>query len=169
MVACSTIPGTVVFVEVAWLDEREARAWRGFQDLQRRLNTELARQLADESDLSLPDYEVLVNVTEAPDGLRAHVLAELLGWHKTRLSHRIKAMVQDGLVAKEPCPRDRRGYFVVPTAKGREAIEKAAPGHVAAVRRLFVDLLTEHELDVLVEVTERGLAALRVQPDQGRP
>ena len=156
-----------------WLDEREAKAWKGFQNLQRRLDSELARQLAEDSELSLSDYEVLVVLTAHPDGVRAFALAEMLGWDKTRLSHRVKAMLEDGLVVKKPCPIDRRGYFVVATAKGRRAIKKAAPGHVAAVRRLFIDLLSEHELDVVGEVTGRALAALDGAadpvPELGRP
>lgn len=143
-----------------WLDERELRAWSGFQRLHRRLEVELARQLDQESTLSLPEYEVLAVLTDAPDGLRGFELAETLGWDKTRLSHRIKAMAADDLVTKRACPEDRRGYVVAVTAKGRRAIEAAAPGHVAAVRRLFVDLLDEHELDVLGEVATRALARL---------
>ena len=150
-------------VRPRWLDEREQRAWRGFQALQRRLDTELARQLNEDSKLALSDYEVLVALTDQPDGVRAFALAELLGWDKTRLSHRIKAMAAEGLVAKRPCPVDRRGYFVVATAKGRRAIEAAAPGHVDAVRRLFIDLLSDEELDAVGDITERALAAL----DQG--
>lgn len=143
-----------------WLDEREARAWQGFQSLQRRLDTELARQLANDSQMLLSDYEVLVVLTAHPTGLRGFELAELLGWDKTRLSHRVKAMAGDGLVVKRPCPADRRGYVVVATAKGRRAIAQAAPGHVDAVRRLFIDVLSDDELDVVGDVTERALAAL---------
>jgi DNA-binding MarR family transcriptional regulator len=63
-------------------------------------------------------------------------------------------------VEKEACESDRRGAFVVITARGREVIEAAAPGHVAIVRRLVVDRLDTHELDVLARVTETVLAAL---------
>ena len=49
--------------EVRWLDEREARAWRGLQFMQMQLEAELARQLTVESDLSYPDYSVLVALT----------------------------------------------------------------------------------------------------------
>lgn len=116
--------------------------------------------MEEDSRLRLSDYEVLVVLTANPSGLRGFELAELLGWDKTRLSHRMKAMVTDGLVAKRPCPDDRRGYVVAATAKGRKAIETAAPGHVAAVRRLFIDLLDEHELDIVGDTTERALGAL---------
>lgn len=147
-------------MEPRWLDEREAKAWQGFQALQRRLDTELARQLADDSELLLSDYEVLVVLTAHPEGMRGFALAELLGWDKTRLSHRTKAMVANGLLTKQPCPVDGRGYVVVATDEGRRVIADAAPGHVAAVRRLFIDLLSRRELDILGDITERALAAL---------
>lgn len=144
-----------------WLDDREARAWRGLQFMNMQLDAALARELAADSDLSIQDYAVLVALTDQPDAsLRAFELADLLGWDKTRLSHHIKRMSARGLVSKEVCPTDRRGFFVVITPTGRRAIETAAPGHVAAVRRLFVDLLTEHELDVMAQVSAKVLAAL---------
>ena len=43
---------------------------------------------------------------------------------------------------------------------GRAAIEKAAPGHVADVRRNFIDLLTPAELDMLAALNERILRHL---------
>jgi DNA-binding MarR family transcriptional regulator len=45
-------------------------------------------------------------------------------------------MSRRGFVVRRDCVGDRRGAEVVLTAVGRTAIESAAPGHVAAVRRL---------------------------------
>lgn len=150
-----------------WLDEREARAWRALQLMQMRLEGELARQLAADSDLSYPDYLVLVALTEQPDGrMRLFELAGVLGWEKSRLSHHVGRMAGRGLVEKEQCDSDRRGAYVVVTGSGRRAIEAAAPGHVAAVRRLFVDRLTPSQLDAIAEAAEVVLAGLdeMVQP-----
>lgn len=145
----------------AWLDERELRAWRALQLMQLRLTAELARQLAHDSDLSYQDYVVLVALTGAPDGrLRLFELARDLGWEKSRLSHHITRMADRGLLAKEPCDDDRRGAFVVVTAHGRSAITAAAPGHVDAVRRLFVDRLTARQLDIIAAAAEAVLAGL---------
>jgi DNA-binding MarR family transcriptional regulator len=147
--------------EVRWLDERELRAWRSLQFMQMRLEGELARQLAAESGLSYPDYLVLVALTDRPDGrMRLFELAEALGWEKSRVSHQVGRMADRGLVAKEKCDSDRRGAFVVITAKGRREIEAAAPGHVAAVRRLVVDRLSAAQLDAIGEAAEVVLAAL---------
>jgi DNA-binding MarR family transcriptional regulator len=147
--------------DVRWLDEREARAWRGLQAVQLRLTARLSRELAADSELSWPDYAVLVVLTDQPDGrMRAYELGRELGWEKSRVSHHVSRMVERRLVTRERCPSDQRGAFVVVTARGRGAIEAAAPGHVAAVRRHFVDLLTDEQLDQLAAITETVLDAL---------
>jgi DNA-binding MarR family transcriptional regulator len=147
--------------EVQWLDERQERAWRALQFMQMRLEGELARQLAADSGLSYPDYLVLVALTDHPEGrLRHFELGHLLGWEKSRLSHHIGRMAERGLVKKERCDSDRRGAYVVVSAHGRREIEAAAPGHVAAVRRMFIDPLTAEQLDAIGDAAESVLAGL---------
>jgi DNA-binding MarR family transcriptional regulator len=146
---------------VPWLDERQQQAWRGLQVMQARLNAALASQLASDSDLSLADYVVLVVLSEHSAGAaRLFELAQYLGWERSRVSHHIARMAARGLVRKERCAVDRRGSFVVVTPAGRRAIEAAAPGHVRAVRRLFVDALTDQQLEVLAEAARRVVAAI---------
>lgn len=147
--------------KVRWLDEREARAWRALQLMQMRLEGELARQLAGQAGLSYPDYVVLAALTDRPDGrMRLFELARDLGWEKSRVSHHIARMAQRGLVKKERCAADGRGAFVVVTRRGRKEIDAAAPGHVDAVRRLFIDRLTPGQLDAVGAAAETVLAAL---------
>jgi DNA-binding MarR family transcriptional regulator len=146
--------------DARWLDEGEARAWRSLQFMQMRLEAELARQLAADSGLSYPDYVVLVALTDRPDGrMRLFELGRVLGWEKSRLSHHVGRMAGRGLVEKERCDTDRRGAWVVVTRHGRQEIEAAAPGHVATVRRLFVDRLTPAQLDAVADAAETVLAA----------
>jgi DNA-binding MarR family transcriptional regulator len=128
--------------------------------MQMRLEGELARQLAKDSGLSYPDYLVLVALTDRPDGrVRLFELADVLGWEKSRASHHVGRMVDRGLVKKKTCASDRRGFYVVVTARGRHEIAAAAPGHVATVRRLFVDRLTPEQLDAVGDAAEAVLAA----------
>lgn len=148
-------------IEVRWLTEREERAWRALQFMQMRLEGELARQLAADAGLSYPDYLVLVALTDRPDGrMRLFELAGVLGWEKSRASHHIGRMVDRGLVKKQKCDSDRRGFYVAVTPRGRREIEAAAPGHVATVRRLFVDRLTTAQLDAIADAAHSVLAAL---------
>jgi DNA-binding MarR family transcriptional regulator len=153
--------------ETPWLDEQEARAWRTLQMMQLRLNAVLARDLAYESELSHQDYLVLVELT-AREGGRARLfeVGHSLGWEKSRLSHHVARMVDRDLVRRERCESDRRGAYVVITARGRREIEAAAPGHVRAVRRLFVDRLTPEQLETVAEVAETVLAGLDEREDR---
>jgi DNA-binding MarR family transcriptional regulator len=151
--------------DVRWLDEREERAWRALQFMQLRLERELAHQLAAGSHLSYPDYLVLVALTDHPTGrLRMFELGEVLGWEKSRVSHHVARMADRGLVKKESCGTDRRGAYVSVTRTGRTAIRRAAPGHVAAVRRLFVDRLSPDQLDAVADAAETVLAAFDRPP-----
>jgi DNA-binding MarR family transcriptional regulator len=147
--------------QVRWLDPDEQRAWRAVQVMQARLNAALATQLAAETGLSLADYVVLVMLTDMPSGAaRVHELARHLGWERSRVSHHVARMAERGLVRKERCASDRRGSYVVVTEAGRRALEAAAPGHVAAVRRFFVDVLTAEQLDALAEAAGQVVHAI---------
>ena len=148
-------------VEPRWLDEREAHLWQAYRDLQRELRNALDRQLVDDAGLSGAEYALLVPLSEAPGGrLRARDLGAMVGWDRSRISHQLSRMEHRGLVTREPCPDDARGSIVRLTPAGRSAIEAAAPNHVAAVRRFFVDPLSDDELDTLATLLDRLLAGL---------
>jgi DNA-binding MarR family transcriptional regulator len=144
-----------------WLTDDEQRAWRGLLQMTSRLDARLNRELQQTSGLSLADYDVLVLLTEAPGGrLRMFELVEELQWEQSRLSHHIARMQRRGLVGRDQCTTDRRGAFVVLAGAGRDAIDKAAPAHVALVRQLVFDELSEEQVAVLESFTGRVLARL---------
>ena len=145
-----------------WLDDEQQAVWRAWLDVTARLPVALHRDLRASSDLSLPDFDVLVRLTEHPDGrLRSSVLAEALQWERSRLSHHVGRMVRRGLVAREECADDGRGAWVVVTDAGRTAIERVAPTHVATVRHVLLDALTPTQVRDLREI----LAAIRSRLD----
>jgi DNA-binding MarR family transcriptional regulator len=149
-----------------WLDEREQHAWRRFISMKSQLEGRMARQLQRDSALSESDYEVLVQLSEAPEGRqRVFELGRATQWEKSRLSHHLTRMAQRGLVARESCPTDSRGAFVVLTDAGRRAIEAAAPQHVEHVRRWFIDALTPEQLDALAEMCDAVLERLAEDGD----
>lgn len=129
--------------------------------MQMQLDAALSRQLAVDSQLSYPDYLVLVALTDRTDGrMRLYELAVELGWEKSRASHQVSRMAARGLVSKEKCDSDRRGAFVAITAQGKREIEAAAPGHVAMVRSLFVDVLTPAQIKAVGEAANAVLHAM---------
>jgi len=142
-------------MEPRWLDEREERAWRGFQRLRIELTAHLARQLSQECGLTEADYAVLVAVSEAPgQRIRSRDLGRQLGWERSRLSHQIARMEARGTVKRASCQDDARGFDVILTDAGLAAIEAASPAHAEAVRHCFADLLTPAQLDTLGDIAD---------------
>jgi DNA-binding MarR family transcriptional regulator len=134
--------------------------------MQGRLRYQIGSRLQRETGLSEADYEVLVNLSEAPGGrLRPRDLGGATRWEKSRISHHVGRMEERGLVRRKVCPTDRRGAFVAITPAGRRAIERAAPRHVEHVREVFVDALTPAQLDALAEIAEAVLVRLGEGPE----
>jgi len=148
-----------------WLTEDEQRAWRGLLRMTAQLNARANRQLLQEYGISLPDYEVLVALSEAPEGrLRVFEIADALAWEQSRVSHQLARMQRRGLIAREDCASDARAAFAVLTAAGRAAIERAAPAHVEQVRQLVFDGLSPDQLAALTEITTGVLDRLAATP-----
>jgi DNA-binding MarR family transcriptional regulator len=145
--------------ETRWLDDDEQHAWRAYLRMNTVLGAALARRLLSDSMLSMPDFEVLVHLTDADDDrARVSELARVMRWEKSRLSHHLSRMEKRGLVAREECDSDGRGAFIVVTGEGRAAIEAAAPSHVDAVRQHFFEVLTSDDVEALRSIADRVIA-----------
>ncbi len=153
--------------DLGWLTPAEARAWRGYRRMRTLLDLQLARDLARDSKLSEPDYDVLSTLTEREDSRwRAGDLAERLLWSTSRLTHHVKRMEARGLVQRHPCGDDGRGAILTLTDAGWSALRAAAPLHVRSVREHLIDRLTPEEIDSLAAIAEkvsRHLAGTRVK------
>ena len=137
--------------EPRWLNDDEQQAWRATVHLSQLLMRQLDRDLSTHG-LSGHDYEILVELSEAPDSrLRMTELADATSQSRSRLSHQISRMEARGLVRRDNCEGDKRGTFAVLTDEGMAAIRRVAPDHVEHVRRHFIDRLTPRQLE---EVTE---------------
>ena len=135
-----------------WLDEEEMAAWRALLTAHRRLVHRLDSELQASQELSVADYGVLVELSEAEEGrMRMSELAERLGLSPSGLTRRLDSMVRGGLVERRSCPTDRRGTFAVLTPEGRTRLAQAAPDHVAHVRHHFVERLSRPQLRALAD------------------
>src|SRR3954468_15956785 len=126
--------------ETEWLDDEEQRAWRTLLRHQVYVIDRLDSELVAGHGLALADYEILVQLSEAPERrLRMAELADSALVSRSRLTHRVDRLVADELVERQPCPTDRRGTFAVLTDAGLKLLEQAARTHVAGVRRYVID------------------------------
>lgn len=133
-----------------WLNETEQTAWRAYLEVMRLLPNHLEDRLHERHGLTLTDYQVLVEVSEADEHrLRMTELSHRTQLSKSRLSHQIGRMERAGLVVRTQCPQDRRGQWAELTEQGWRVLRAAAPEHVGDVRELFFDLLDEQQTEVL--------------------
>jgi DNA-binding MarR family transcriptional regulator len=130
-----------------WLDADQQRAWRAYIVGTTLLMERLDRDLRENHDLSLPEYEILVRLSEAPDRmLRMAELADSVKNSRSRITHTIARMEKDELVERRQCAADGRGVFAILTDKGYALLVDAAPVHVASVREGLVDLVAPEDL-----------------------
>jgi DNA-binding MarR family transcriptional regulator len=146
-----------------WLTEEQQQIWRGYLTMASQLQTAMHRQLQQDCELSLSDYDVLVELSEEGP-LRINELGEALGWEQSRLSHQLRRMRGRGLVVRHGSGDDRRGATVELTDSGRAALDAAAPGHVELVRSAVFDGLTATQLRAFGSVIETVLERLATSP-----
>lgn len=147
-----------------WLNKDEMRAWLAFTAAVPLLDRRLDQRLRRDAGLSHLQYLILARLSNAPDGaLRMTELADSLANTKSGLTYQVEQLEKAGLVCRRTCAYDTRGVLAALTDAGRRRLEEAAPGHVAAVRELFIDVLTPEQLtaiaDGLGEVTRRLAAS----------
>lgn len=127
--------------EPRWLDRSEQRSWRALVMGMTLLTDRLDEDLRREFDLSLPEYEVLVRLSEREDHqMRMAQLADAMAHSRSRITHTVKRMEEAGWITRSTSPEDRRGVVATMTPAGHDLLVRAAPTHVEGVRRHLVDL-----------------------------
>jgi DNA-binding MarR family transcriptional regulator len=153
--------------EPRWLNETERRAWLslmalvivGLPDIERTFRAH---------GLVHVEYGLLAGLSEQHEGLRLCDLARVMNVSPSRLSHRMRKLVERGYVQVRGSEDDGRVSIAVITAAGRRLVEEIAPQHVADVRRLLFDRLDEAQAaalaDALSAVAGHLGACQRVDP-----
>ncbi|TDV42247.1 MarR family winged helix-turn-helix transcriptional regulator [Actinophytocola oryzae] len=150
--------------EPRWLSEEERQTWLAVVGLLVRLPSALDAQLQRDAGISNFEYQVMAGLSESPDrSMRMSDLAALSNGSLSRMSHVVKRLERQGWVERGPDPSDGRYTIATLTHDGYQKVVDAAPGHVAAVRRLVFDPLTKPQTRQLREIGHRVLNA--VDPD----
>src|ERR1700685_2332931 len=153
------MPGTAG--QPHWLTSEEQQAWRATVRLSQLLMRQLDRELT-EFGLNGRDYEILVELSEAPDHrLRMTDLADATSQSRSRLSHQISRMEKRGLVRRDDCEGDKRGTFAVLTKAGFQGIERVAAHPGGDVRRHFIDRPSAQQQEEIRSSFQRIVDLLR--------
>jgi DNA-binding MarR family transcriptional regulator len=132
---------------VKWLTATELGSWLSVVRLMTWLPWSIDQQLQRDSNLRMVEYQVLAMLSESPQRtMRMSPLAEVTNASLSRLSHLVERLEKRGFVRREPDPTDGRFTNAILTEKGLRALVEAAPGHLAHVRSLVIDVLSPEQL-----------------------
>jgi DNA-binding MarR family transcriptional regulator len=133
-----------------WLTNDQQRAWRAYIVGTTLLMDRLDRDLREGHDVSMPEYEILVRLSEAVDhALRMAELAHSVKNSRSRTTHTIARMERAGLVERRQCLSDGRGVVAHLTDAGFAKLQAAAPDHVASVRAGLVDVVRPEDMEAI--------------------
>lgn len=122
----------------------------------------LAPQLRDHG-MTETEFEVLLRLRRSPgQRLRMSDLAAQTALSTSGITRVVDRLERDGLVCRETCVSDRRGFWAALSDQGRARIDGALDGHTALIEQYFTGRLSSNELDVLT-------ATLRKVRDVVRP
>jgi DNA-binding MarR family transcriptional regulator len=154
------------------LSGAELAAWRGMLRVHASLLRALDADLSAAHGIGLRSYEVLLHLGDAEQQrLRMSDLSDSVLLSASGISRLVDRMARDGLVRRERCAEDGRGYWAVLTADGREKLAEARPTHLAGVRRLFLSRFSDEDLAGLAAYWDRVLpgASAVAQPADRDP
>ncbi len=120
----------------------------------------LERRMEEQHGLPLSWWDVLLQLADGLEGrLRMGELAESVLLTRSGITRLVDRMIVEGLVDREPCAGDRRGYYAVITQKGRDTIERVGPDHSKDAWEVFLGHINEEEAVLMGKVFNRVLAA----------
>jgi len=142
------------------LSSRDARLepWRAFIEAHARITRRLDEELRAEHDISLAEYDALLNIADAPDRrIRMRHLADRVILSKSGVTRLIDRLVLDGLVARDTCLTDARGAEAVLTSAGMDRLRRASRTHLRGIEEHFLAGLDAEDVSA-VQRTMRAVA-----------
>ena len=116
-------------------------------------------QMIEPHGITLQQYNVLRILRGAgPDGLPTLAIGERMIEQTPGVTRLVDRLERKGLVARAPCPKDRRRVFCRITAKGLDLL-KELDDPVNRWDSLAVSVLPPSELDLLVDLLDRVRAS----------
>jgi DNA-binding MarR family transcriptional regulator len=111
-------------------------------------------QMRRETGLTMPRYDVLMQLDLAGGQLGLTELAETIVLSPSGLSKLLDRMETSGLIRREPDPRDARSTFAKITPHGRALVRKTRKSHHAWLQRAFGDVLDDCDVAELTRIME---------------
>jgi DNA-binding MarR family transcriptional regulator len=120
--------------------------WRRLLRYLRESTTYLDAALVRDRDVSLEDYDVLVQLHEAGGTLRMTDLSDAVLVTKSSCTRLVDRLVARGLVERRTSEGDRRSIEVHIAKQGRAVLRRAAVTHLRGIDAVFASRLNDRDL-----------------------
>jgi DNA-binding MarR family transcriptional regulator len=144
------------------LSGEDLETWSALATVLVWLPAALDAQLQRDADVTHFEFGVLYALAHAPERtLRMSVLAGYANSSLSRLSRAATRLETKGWLRRTVDPADGRYTLAILTDLGAQKVVQADPGHVATVRRLVLDPLTQAQARQLREISRRITSSIR--------
>ncbi len=157
-------------------DDPRLAPWRAFLEAHARVSRRLDEDLRAEHDLSLAEYDALLNIAQAPERrMRMRQLSDRVILSKSGVTRLIDRLVADGLVERSACLADARGAEAVLTESGLARLRQASRTHLRGINEHFLEPLGGADVSALesamraVAISAGPGSAGRCAPDGTEP
>ncbi|MEU4511822.1 MarR family transcriptional regulator [Nonomuraea wenchangensis] len=149
----------------AGLNSEQLGAYFALMEVSSLLQYAVEEHLRADGDLSWVQFQILARLVDAPEGrLRMTDLADGVVYSRSGLTYQAGLLDKRGLITRSPSPDDERSVMVTVTDAGRELVARVLPGHVAQVRGLLFEAMSDEDLAALSGVLARVRAHVRATP-----
>ncbi len=144
-----------------WLTPAQQHVWRAYLVGTTLLMDRLDRDLRERHDLSMPEYEIMVRLSESGERrMRMSALADSVSHSRSRVTHTVNRMERAGLVSRRPCVSDGRGVEALLTDRGFAILQEASHTHVRGVKDFLISLCPTEDLTAVARLFDAVTDAL---------
>ena len=136
--------------------DNRLESWVFFLRAHAAVTRQLNADLLNAHGLTLSDYEVLLRLANAENGMMRRVdLAQSVLLTASGITRLLDGLERAGFVEKAACDSDARVSYAKLTPEGRGKLADAAETHLAGIEELFTGRYSEAELERLAELLSR--------------
>jgi len=140
--------------------EAELRLWLRLLTCSTLIEGEIRRRLRDAFDVTLPRFDLMAQLDQAPNGMTLGELSQRMMVSNGNVTGLAERLVEQGLLARRSSPTDRRVQLVNLTAEGRRAFRAMARTHEDWIAEIFAGLEPD-DIEALMRLLAKAKGSAR--------
>jgi DNA-binding MarR family transcriptional regulator len=138
----------------------ELRLWLRLFTCKELIEGEVRRRLRESFDVTLPRFDLMAQLERAPKGMTLGELSQRMMVSNGNVTGLVDRLVEQGLITRQPSPKDRRAQIVSLTAQGRKSFRAMARTNGDWVGEFFADLSVT-DIEMLMKLLGKTKASAR--------